>query len=252
MKIGVICEGPTDFIAFEAFIGNALAKQGIHSKFVSISPDMDNTSPRGGWERVLRWLKKNPPQKRNIKFFGRGPFGPNLPSNLMDCLLIQMDADILDDSAFRNYVGQRYAQIALTDPAPSEPDARAREIEMVFVAAGWRDPCMEEKYMIRHVSLPAVETSEAWCLAACSENMEDFEHVSGQNLIDRFMSALDRSEGLMPRGSYGDIDKNLARRERFCKMHAHASQKVIDGCLQFKNAMGKLVMITPLPSNQNQ
>ena len=64
MGIGVICEGPTDFVVIEAFIKAFLFGKNIETKIVSIQPTMDNTREGGGWSNLLLWLKNNPPQTR--------------------------------------------------------------------------------------------------------------------------------------------------------------------------------------------
>lgn len=240
MKIGVICEGRTDFVAIEAFFGHALNEIGIKPVFDPIQPKMDNTTPRGGWARVLRWLERNDLQKRRVNYFDGGPFDQEPALGVLDCLLVQMDADVLDDIAFQKYVHDRYAGIKLDSPVPFEPKARAKEIEKVFLAAGWHLPNMKAIELMRHISSPAVESTEAWCLAAHSEEGEDFELISGQNLKDRFMSALALCEGKSPQVPYEEIDKNVDRRKSFCEEYAHCSRKVILGCVQFELALEKI------------
>ena len=59
MRVGVVCEGATDFVAIDAFFGQSLADHGIEAEFVPIQPEKDKTSPEGGWGNVLHWLQKN-------------------------------------------------------------------------------------------------------------------------------------------------------------------------------------------------
>ncbi|MCK4712560.1 MAG: hypothetical protein KAT26_06735, partial [Marinosulfonomonas sp.] len=74
MRIGVVCEGPTDFIAIKEFLGASLAKRHINSTFISIQPDPDNTLG-DGWTRVFYWLENNLPQSRIKSYFDGGLFG---------------------------------------------------------------------------------------------------------------------------------------------------------------------------------
>jgi hypothetical protein len=90
MKVGVICEGPTDFIAIEEFFGAAMAENDVHCEFTSVQPNMDNTRPTGGWGNVLNWLLKNSPDARALRYFGSGLF--SISSASYDALLIQMDS----------------------------------------------------------------------------------------------------------------------------------------------------------------
>ena len=53
MRLGVICEGPSDYPAMVHFVGAALKNQGIDAVFQSLSPNMDKTRPEGGWGSVL-------------------------------------------------------------------------------------------------------------------------------------------------------------------------------------------------------
>lgn len=239
MKIGVICEGPTDFVAIEAFFGHALGELGIKASFIDIQPKMDRSSPKGGWGKVLRWLDRNQIQKRRMKYFLSGPF-ENSTTKVLDCLLIHMDTDVLDKIEFQNCVQKNYPGINIKNPVPHEPAARSKEIEKVFLVAGWHQSNMSEDELRRHISLPAVESTEAWCLAAHSNVYEDFELVSGQDLKNRFMSALSLAEGQKPKTHYNKIDKNIERRKFFCEKYAHCSQNIIHGCTQFRNALTKI------------
>lgn len=62
-----------------------------------------------------------------------------------------------------------------------------------------------------HVPLPVVESTEAWCLAAYSRKTENFELVMGRDLIEKFMVALETSEGRHAGGPYAKIDKRIKR-----------------------------------------
>ena len=48
MRVGVVCEGPTDFFAIESFFGHALKNDQIDAEFERIQPTLDNTNPEGG------------------------------------------------------------------------------------------------------------------------------------------------------------------------------------------------------------
>lgn len=238
MKVGVICEGPTDFVAIENFFGMALAQSEITASFKPIQPQMDNTSPDAGWGNVLLWLNKNPPSARISKLFGGGLFGGELGAEPLDCLLIQLDTDALEEPGFQAYVKKTYdysVQLAAT------PTDRAQEVRNILELACGDD--MTEADKRRHVPAPAVESTETWCVAAFSAQPQDFEIISAQALTDRFMHALETTEGRVPTLPYAGIDKSIKRRQRFCKAIAGGAPRVSAGCPHFAIALDALVKL---------
>lgn len=90
---------------------------------------MDNTTQDAGWGNVLVWLSNNPPSERIRMLSAFSPFMEDHEESLLDCLLIQLDADILGNDSFQNYVGKRYGyKVAV----PSDPADRSMEIEKVL------------------------------------------------------------------------------------------------------------------------
>ena len=133
MKIGVICEGPTDFVAIWAFLGHALKKFGMSPEFKDIQPNLYNSVLEGGWTLVLRWLGQNNLQDRRMRFFYGGLFAANSFPDVFDCLLVQIDTDILDKVVFQNHIRKYYPHIDLVNPAPREPKARASSVPILGV-----------------------------------------------------------------------------------------------------------------------
>lgn len=238
MRLGVVCEGLTDYTAIKAFFGNALSQYGITSEFIPVQL-IEAIASKGGWGRVLKWLEKNDPNKRSFDWFDGGPFGGNLALEPLDCLLIHLDADILGEVSFSAHVKNKLDYTVL---APIEPSDRAKQIQKILQLA-WHDDEMTNDQRKLHVPVPAVESTETWCLAAFSEEHEDFERIIGQNLIDRFMSALIMSEGKNPKDSYPKIDKNNPRRQYFCGRHAENSLRIVAGCAQFEKILNHLIGI---------
>lgn len=72
MRIGIVCEGATDTHAIVSFLGASLKSRGVGAAFVGLQPNMDRTSPNGGWGLVLMWFEKNPASSRGKTYFGRG------------------------------------------------------------------------------------------------------------------------------------------------------------------------------------
>lgn len=237
MKIGVVCEGPTDFYAITNFFGTALREAGVECNIRSLQPDMDNTRPKGGWNSVINWLIKNPPDSRAINIFGSGLFSTSSAS--YDALIIQMDTDILEDPLFRRYISKK---LEYDVQSQTDANARAQELRSVLQIAG-RFERMTHQEIKRHVIAPAVESTENWCVAAFTRPIQNFELLAGQDLVDAFMCALLRFEGQRPEPPYGQIDKTMTRRERFCTAHSSLHSRVATGCEQFRIARDELLSL---------
>lgn len=242
MRIGVICEGRTDFPAIKEFFGAALEAEGLNVTLVDIYPQMDNSAPEGSWSNVLLWFDSNPPASRVERYFGGGLFAGNLDTKRLDAILIQIDTDILEEVGFRNYVRNNYAY-DVTDV--DEPSSRANQISEILRLA-WKYDEMTEADNKRHVDAPAVESTETWCLAAFEGRPQGFELLRGQQLTDAFMSALERSESRTPSPPYSSINKDIRRREIFCSRLAEGSdcaRRVTDGCEAFRRAVQSIVSL---------
>lgn len=236
MRVGVICEGQSDFPAIESFFGHALSEHGIEAKFIPLQPQMDRTRAEASWCHVLFWLRDNPPQARIQNYFGGGLFGGSLGLQPLDALLIQMDADIVSDDGFVSFVRSRYlAEVADSTDAHERADAIRQVIE---VAAGLAN--LTDVDVRRHVVAPAVDSTETWCVAAFVSQPQDFEQLRGADLVNAFMRALERSENREPKENYATCDKTLARRRKFCEVHRASSRRVADGCSQFSRILRDL------------
>lgn len=240
MRIGIVCEGPTDFHAIEHFFGNSLANAGVEAKFVPIQPEMDNTQPTAGWGNVLLWLQRNLPQYRITNFFGGGLFGGGLSKEPLNCILMQLDTDILGEGSFGNYVSDTYGYVV---NVPISAIDRANEIRHILRLAG-RFSDMTLVDIQRHVLAPAVESTESWCVAAFEMPTRNVENLSGQTLIDAFMSALETSESRPANVPYVNICKDVERRKRFCKQHSGGGVRVRQGANEFNAVHQELVALS--------
>ena len=240
MKIGVVCEGPTDFIAIEAFCRHSLAHHGVTAEFVAVQPEKDKSSPEGGWGNVFTWLKENPPEVRIKKYFEGSLFEGGLAKSSLDCLLIHLDTDVLGEEGFEKYVREKFMYVS---GSPREPVDRALEISNILKLS-WRDQDMANVDKCRHVPAVSVESTENWCVAAFCAKSEDVELLSGQKLIDQFMSALETSERRKPNTHYTKIDKNIKRRQRFCDRYECNSQYVYSRCRHFKLILKRLLSLS--------
>jgi hypothetical protein len=240
MNIGVVCEGPTDYPAIEHYFKHALQERNVATKFRALYPEMDNTKPTGGWANVLLWLNNNPPTSRIPRYFGAGLFGGALATEPLNAIIIHLDTDILPNESFRNYVKNQYDYDVIDAGSPID---KANQItEIISISAQFQKMTNADK--AKHVPAPAVESTEAWCVAAFTAQPQNFEILIGTQLINSFMTALEQSEGRVPAGNYNNISKDTGRRQRFCERHANGSSRIIQGCQEFSKTLNRLVALS--------
>ena len=95
----------------------------------------------------------------------------------------------------------------------------------------------------RHVPAVSVESMENWCVAAYSADPCNFELLSGQDLVDQFMSVLEEFEGRKPKTSYAEINKNIKRREDYCNGQKSNSRRISSGCHHFQLILERLMSL---------
>lgn len=240
MKIGVVCEGPTDYPAIRTFVGAGLAAKGIEASFHPLAPEMDNTRPEGGWGLVFSWLAKYPAVARVQRYFAGGLFGGGLSSEKLDAIVIQLDADVLNDSSFTNYVANN---LGVTLLPLTEPSDRADQITLALAKASQLD-LLTDADVRRHVILPAVGSTEAWCVSVFSAQPVASNRFDKSQLTTAFMRALETTESKAPQDSYNNIDKSLRRRERYCEQHVSRHSRVSRDCAVFSRAMEELFQLS--------
>jgi len=209
--IGVVCEGPTDFLAIRSFLGQSLAVDGVNATFIPLQPNPDEGQQDGGWTKVYTWLTNIEPEVRARKYF-KGLFSGNLDAKKCDIILIHLDADIINDPAFRKLAAKDETVKALD---LGKPEARGRFIgASIHLWAGMKSLCNADRS--RHVIAPAVECIETWCIAACKffPDDEDVELLREAELANHFMEVLHEVER-RPIVMSRSVDKNVERREKF-------------------------------------
>lgn len=236
MRVGVVCEGPTDYHAISFFFKSALANSGVEAKFFPIQPHMDNTKPEAGWGNVLLWLKNKPPFSRVQQYFCGGLFGGPSSTEPFDCIVIHLDSDILAEESFCTYIRVTYGY-EVASPVASHD--RANEIRQVINLVAKFD-ALTDADKKRHVMAVAVESTEAWCVAVFKMPVQNAETLTGQALIDEFMCALEKSEGKDPNPPYASINKTIKRRKRFCEKHHATSNRIVQACEQFSRTLQEL------------
>ena len=216
MRIGIVCEGPTDVHALVCFLHASLTSRGITPNFVRLQPIMDRTNPtEGGWNMVMKWLQHNPPSSRTKTYFDDGLFGGGLSAKTCDVMVFQMDADILPDSHFQDWIRRNLTRDVVNSDDPIE---RGKEIRTIIEIVGEFGD-LSPRHLDGHMVAPAVESTETWCIAAFRRTSSNPELLRGQELCHRFMTVLHQSEN-RPAQDFVHINKDPHRRRRFCRSHS--------------------------------
>lgn len=229
LRVGVVCEGPTDFYAISEFLTDALNRAGKNIIFVPIQPDMDSTRQDAGWTNVCTWLQKNSPETRASRYFGQGLFANDLNTKSCDVILVQIDTDFIGNSVFSHKFEELVGrQISIS----TNPTQRAAEM-LSFLQSICKTETMTSADQGRYILLPMVEASETWCIGAFSRCTDNLEELSSAELTQKFMAVLLQSEGLQVNGPFAKTDKTKERRRDFCKRHRGGSRWLANSCAQF-------------------
>lgn len=237
MKVGIICEGMTDFHAINYYVSAALQRKGLSVEFVALQPTPDNTSS-GGWGNVFSWFENNPPSARE-PLFGRGLFANSKKLSGLDSILIHLDTDILPEKSFLNFLKIRNFNIRIS----TNLNERSSELSRLIAHFANLDQCAEG-IAAKHIAAPIAESSEAWCIAVNPEFTGSAEELSGQALIDAFGASLARFNQIPPKATYMAINKNTKSRERYCKETASEVAR-LKSCTLFVSLVDKLSAIAP-------
>lgn len=217
IRIGVICEGQTDFVAIKIFLERELVRLGKHVTFDMIQPAYDNSLP-SGWPQVLLWLEGNElPFRSALYLKGESLFEIEDEEAKFDALLFQIDSDIIGHSSFETFIRKR----AISYAPPKNNIDRGNVIRHVLLSIGGH---ASDAASLSHkeVMAPIVESSEAWILAA--ENVaSNPEYLIGQPLINAFGALVARSSGQAPKANYSNINKTTKTRKRICNQIAKTS-----------------------------
>lgn len=217
MRIGVVCEGQTDFLAIKIFLEREFVGLGKSVIFDMIQPAYDNSLP-SGWPQVLLWLENNElPFRSALYLKGDSLFAVEDDDAKYDALLFQIDSDIIGEASFEAFVKKR--SILYTPPLNNF--GRGNAIRHVLLSISGH---ASDAVSLRHKEVMAliVESSEAWVLAA--ENIANNpEELIGQPLINEFGALVARSSGQAPKADYSSINKTTKTRERICNIIAKTS-----------------------------
>lgn len=238
MRIGVVCEGPTDYLAIRYFIGQALKQKGYDVDFVDLQPDMDATQLQAGWGNVERWLNQTTPLQRCKRYFTGGLFESELDTKACDLMIIQMDCDHIGEASFKKFNAEKYGiGFPESDDISHEWDFAESILNIWCGLAN-----LTAVDVRRHIVSPAQQSTESWCIAAVRNGRENPDALRGQAMIDEFMRILHESEGrIFQRGSFAEVDKSVRRRRAFCEKNAPKCYPAIEASVSFRKAVERLV-----------
>lgn len=236
MRIGIICEGPTDEPAITNFLKASLTYRDITPEFVLIQPDNDRTKPSdGGWHAVLNWLLNNPPKSRIATYLSGGLFDDGLSAKRCDVLVFQMDSDILPSVTSRTGPGillvtaSRTRLIQFNAAKRSGRLSGSQENSRHFRT-------MNRSGTFRHRPSNPRKRGASPCMGVFSG---DPERLKGLALCREFMTALHGSENrdLQP---FTKINKSPDRRRIFCERHADGFRRLESQCRHYRELVKSL------------
>ena len=212
LRIGVVCEGQTDFVAIKIFLEEEFSRLGKKVIFDMIQPAYDNTLP-SGWSQVLLWLENNELAFRSALYLkGESLFAVEDDDVKYDALLFQIDSDIIGEDSFEVFIKKRNLAYAL----PANNVDRGNVIRHILLSIGGH-ASDADSLLRKEIMAPIVESSEAWILAA--ENVANHpESLIGQPLIDAFGALVARASGQPPKEAYVSINKTTKTRKRICNL----------------------------------
>lgn len=160
IRLGIVCEGPSDYTILQWAIKAALELQGHTSEFHPIHPIRDKTSGTfhdGGWHQVYKWCVRNHVNDRR-RFFGAGLFDDE-DAIAVDLLLVHIDCDV--HAIFST--GNRWKRITAIDPS----DYPSTSEGILNFGSDLLTDWLFDDSELRDMSLtsPTVMESEAWVLA---------------------------------------------------------------------------------------
>ncbi|MBK7756434.1 MAG: hypothetical protein IPI35_08495 [Deltaproteobacteria bacterium] len=228
--IGLIGEGPTDFVVLEPLIKSALAARarGLDVEIVPVQPGdaTSGGSEEGGWLQVKAWCLRNRAARRRALYFEPLFEGFGQPCH---ALLVQLDADLL------HLVPDLASKEGVPTPAELTPEARGETIRAILNRWLWPEES-ERLDDHRTVRLAAVWSTETWLVAAIDPALATPEAVDPNPLLLKY------SPGLAHPTDSTKLKKNVTR---WKKLRARVklteqSEAIIGRCPSLGKALSAL------------
>lgn len=169
MRIGIVCEGATDYITISKFLTASLKKREIDVDFIDLHPGLDKTSEKNcGWSNALLWLERNPLKYRKNSILGSGLFSSSLAHKKCDVILIQIDCDCVQNDDFKNFIRKRGIEIENSDNFREKVQVI---IGVVKAISGLEGHDVDEEC---HILSAAAHNAESWCIGALVQVEDKF------------------------------------------------------------------------------
>lgn len=211
MRVGIVCEGQTDYITMKSFLSAELTNKGKTIEFDLIQPALDNTLP-GGWSQVAYWLEQNPLANRNAVYLkGQAVFSLEEDDRKFDVLIFQIDTDIIGETGFENFISQR----GIDPVRPISPVDRSKFIqEIINKLAGHAS--LSVALTAKEVPIALVESCETWIVAAAS-SVEGAETLTTDELRNSFGAVVAQETGHPVMPEYQTTNKKVKTRVKICE-----------------------------------
>lgn len=233
ITFGVVAEGPSDLVILKRFLRKIYESGGRSFLFKDLQPYVDNTSntgfSEGGWQLVYKWCIAHPPEIRENSLFSTPLFADDMDEFQCDALIVHMDSDICSEIGDKTNV----------KPVPGEnevPSQHGAFIEATLNEWLWPDGLQDDK---RYVLAPAVQSIEAWLVAALSQTDLNPEE---DRFIQRRLAELDYEvvrKKPLPK-NIKSIKKSISNYERVVTVAEKNVNTIRDRCPHFFYLLKKI------------
>jgi hypothetical protein len=221
MRVGIVCEGATDFITTSSFLTHSMLRRGLHIDFIDLQPGLDKTSEmNSGWSNALLWLERNPLKSRKNNILGSGLFSGSLSWKKCDVILIQLDCDCREDEGFHIFLKKR--SVNLKNLQQHDKICEDLTEALLRLSELNQEQCADE----RHIICCVTHNSESWCIAALSDTADrPVEQIDLSETSEIYLNSVSNypiSEAIPV--SRRVKDRNL--RTQFCNDNKSLSERV--------------------------
>ncbi len=150
--------------------------------------------------------------------------------------MVQIDSDNLGDFGFTNYIASNFG--ATVNNHLDAADRFAEIQKILLLACGLQD--IAHASVNRHALFPAVENTEAWCVAAADPSHPNIESTDKTDLAILYSRHFGVIVGkTLPLAKVKSV---LARRE-YCKITLSQHGNILLACPQFNRAVAELTQV---------
>lgn len=241
MNIGIICEGPTDYVLLQEIIDRIT---GDDNYYVQLQPEPDLMGKYGnGWKGIWKWCNDNGTQKEKLM----KDIEPSL-----DILIIQMDGDVSRKEKIAHCGCKSTVCQYKTKCSPLECDSQKEIRETCPITLPCADHEVSPKAYMEHLEkliegwLPDLndiclaipcDSTEAWIVAAYDEIKE------AEKIEDPWTNTIAKKK------AYHDVriqgkQKRVRVFKEFAKVVSKNWEKVTELCVSAKEFEDKILSLS--------